>query len=117
VAGTGRREGRGVCSTFEMAEELAHDLTLRDDGDEPQHPTLAPRAGGQLQAKDPPQEPRPRLIRGSRLRCLAIHPLLAWCGDDAPAYMAVRRQAPPIAHEMDVWQGDQRRQLLQECQR
>ena len=32
LAGTGRRDGRGVCSPFEMAEDLAHDLPLRDDG-------------------------------------------------------------------------------------
>src|SRR5207244_8970787 len=68
-------------------------------------------------AKDPPPEPRPRPIRGARLPCRAIHPLLARGGDDAPAEMAVRRQAPPIAHEMDVWQWDQCRELLQECQR
>ena len=35
LAGTGRRDGRGVCSTFQMTEELADHFTLRDDGDEP----------------------------------------------------------------------------------
>src|SRR5262249_59624477 len=48
---------------------------------------------------------------------LPVYPLLARCGDDTFAEMAVRRQAPPIAHQMDVGRGDQRRQLLQEFQR
>ena len=35
LAGTGRRDGGWVCSTFQMAEDLADDLALRDDSDEP----------------------------------------------------------------------------------
>lgn len=34
LAGTGRGNGRGVCRELQMAEDLANDLTLRDDGDE-----------------------------------------------------------------------------------
>ena len=34
LAGTGRGNGRGVCRELQMTEDLAHDLTLRDDGDE-----------------------------------------------------------------------------------
>src|SRR2546423_13790579 len=37
-------------------------------------------------------------------------------GTDRPTQVAVRREAAPIAHQMDVWQGDQRRELLQELQ-
>ena len=35
VAETGRRDGRRVCSAFQMAEDLADDLTPRDDGNDP----------------------------------------------------------------------------------
>ncbi len=35
LAGTGRRDGGRVCSKFQMAEDLADDLALRDDGDDP----------------------------------------------------------------------------------
>ena len=100
-----------------MAEDLANDLTLRDDGDESQHPALTQWTRGHLQAKDPPQESGPRQIRGAPRRLLPVHSLLARGGDDAPAQMAVRREAAPIAHEMHVRQGDQGRQLLQEFQR
>src|SRR5262249_43627761 len=40
LAGTGRRNGGWVCREFQMAEDLANDLTLRDDGNESQHPAL-----------------------------------------------------------------------------
>src|SRR5262249_32284288 len=95
-----------VCRAFQMAEDLTDHLALRDDSDEPQRPALTPRTGSHLQVKDSPQEPGPSPIRGSRLRCRAVHPLLGQCRDDTPAEMAVRRQAPPIAHQVDVWQGD-----------
>ena len=35
LAGTGRRDGGWVCSTFQMAKDLADHLTLRNNGDEP----------------------------------------------------------------------------------
>ena len=35
LASTGRRDGGWVCRKFQMAEDLADDLTLRDDGDDP----------------------------------------------------------------------------------
>src|SRR5881409_3981468 len=35
LAGTGRRDGGWICRKFQMAEDLADDLALRDDGDEP----------------------------------------------------------------------------------
>jgi hypothetical protein len=100
-----------------MAEDLANDLTLRDDGNESQHSTLTQRARAHLQGKHALQESRPCPIRGAPGRLLPVYPLLARGGDDAFAEMAVRRQAPPIAYEMDVGQGDQRRELLQEFHR
>src|SRR5947209_16991994 len=45
-----------------------------------------------------------------------LQPLLARGGTDRPLQVAVRREAAPIAYQMDVWQGDQRRELLQELQ-
>jgi hypothetical protein len=100
-----------------MAADVAEHLPRRDAGDEAPRPQRAQRTAGPIQCTHPPQEPGPRPIRGSRRRCLPIHPLLARGGDDTPAERAVRREAPPRAHQMDVWQGDQCRQLLQEFQR
>src|SRR5262245_62644688 len=56
LTSTGRRDGGWVGRAFQMAQYLADHLPLRDDGDEPQRPLMAPRAGGYLQVKDPPQE-------------------------------------------------------------
>jgi len=100
-----------------MAEDLADDLALRDDGDEPQHPALAKRTGAHLQGKHALQEPRPRPIRGTPLCLLSVHPLLTRRRDNRLTQCAMRRQTPAIAHEMDVWQGDQCRERLQEFQR
>jgi hypothetical protein len=100
-----------------MTEDLADHLALRDDGDEPQRPALTPRAVHHIQRKRPMQQLCPAPMRRRDRGLLYLQPLLARGGDDAPAQMAVRRQAPPIAHEMDVGQGDQRRQLLQELHR
>src|SRR5215471_3745708 len=117
LASTGRRDGRWVGRAFQMAQDHTHHLTLRDDGDEPQRPLMAPRAGSHLQAKDPPQEPGPGPIGGAPRRLLRVHPLLAWCGDDTAAEVAVRRQTAAIAHQRHVRQGHEGRQLLQEFQR
>jgi hypothetical protein len=116
LAGTDRRDGGWVCRKFQMAEDLADDLALRDDGDEPQRSALAKRAGGHIHVKYPLEQPRPAPTPRPGVRLLG-QPLLAWRGDDAPAQMAVRRQTAPIAHQMDVGQGDQRRELLQKFQR
>ena len=100
-----------------MAEDFADHRALRDDGDEPQCSTLTERTRAHLQGKHALQESGPRPIRGAPRRLLSVHPLLAWGGDDRPTQMAVRCQTAAIAHQMDVWQGDQCRQLLQEFQR
>src|SRR5262249_16588579 len=99
----GRRNGGWVCSTFEMAEDLADHLPLRDDGDEPQHPALAQGTRAHLQGKHTLQEPGPPPIRGARGRILSVHPLLTRGGDDTPTQVAVWRQTAPIAHQMDMW--------------
>ena len=72
LASTGRCDGGWVYSEFQMAEDLANDLALRDDSDEPQHPTLTQWAGGHLQVKHASQEPRPGPIQGTCLRCRAL---------------------------------------------
>jgi hypothetical protein len=94
-----------------MAEDLVDHRALRDDGDEPQGPALTPRAVHHIQGKDPLQQPGPASARrpGDRLR---VHPLLAWGGDDAPMQVAVWRQTAAIAHQMDVREGHQCRQIL-----
>jgi hypothetical protein len=59
LARTGRCDWRWVCSMFQMAEELADHLALRDGGNDPQSPALAKRAAGQNQRKHPLEQPRP----------------------------------------------------------
>ena len=86
-----------------MAEDLADDLALRDDGDDPQHPALAQRTGAHLQGKHPLQEPRPAPVRRRRAGLLFLHPLLARRRDNRLAQCAMRRQTPTIAHEMVVY--------------
>ena len=56
-------------------------------------------------------------IRGSRLRLLPIHTLLAWCGNDRGSQRAMRRYTAAVAHEVDTWQGHDRGQLFQQFQR
>ena len=77
LASTDRRDGGWVCSTFQMAEDLADHLALRDDGDEPQRPALTKRAVRHVKRKDPMQQPRPVPARRPGVRLL-VHPLLAW---------------------------------------
>src|SRR5438093_3508651 len=50
--------------------------------------------------------------------CVSSPSIPCWrgVGRIAPTQVAVRREAAPIAHQMDVWQRDQRRELLQELQ-
>jgi hypothetical protein len=72
-----------------MAEDLANDLTLRDDGKESQHPALTKGTGSHLQGKHALQEPGPGPIRGPPLRLLPVHPLLAWGGTDCLAQCAM----------------------------
>src|SRR5262249_50031868 len=59
LASTGRRDGGWVYSEFQMAEDFAYHLALRDDGDEPQRSLLTKRAAGHLHVKDPLEQPCP----------------------------------------------------------
>src|SRR5262249_35691037 len=70
LAGTGRCDGGWVCRKFQMAEDLADDLALRDDGDEPQHPALAKGTRSHIQVKHPLEQPRPAPARRRGVRLL-----------------------------------------------
>ncbi len=50
-------------------------------------------------------------VRGSRLRVIPIPLLLARCGNDRVTKGAVWHQPSSVAHEMDAWQGDERRKF------
>jgi len=91
LAGTGRRDGGWVYRKFQVVQDLADDLTLRDDSDEPQHALLTPGAAGHLQRKDPLQQARPAPARRRGARLWLVESLLPWCREDRPTQMAVRR--------------------------
>src|SRR5215469_16794061 len=78
LASTSRRNGGWVCSELEMAEDFANHFALRDDGDEPQCPALAPGTRAHLQGKHALQESGPRPVRGAPRHLLPVQPLLAW---------------------------------------
>jgi hypothetical protein len=63
LGGNGQARWEGVCSPFEMAEDLANDLPLRDDGDDAQRPPLAKRAADHIHVKDPLEQPCPAPAR------------------------------------------------------
>src|SRR5215831_1241213 len=92
------RNGGWVCSEFQMAEDLANDLTLRDDGDESQHPALTKWTRAHLQGKHALQEPGPGPIRSAPLRLLPVQPLLTRGGHDRVAQVTVGRQTAAITH-------------------
>src|SRR5262249_48645009 len=114
---TGRRDRRWVCSKFEMSEDLADHLALCDDGNDAERTTATKGTRGHIQPKDAAQQPGPRPVRGARVCLRPVQPLLARGGTDRSTQVAMRRSTAAIAYQMDVWQGDQRRQLLQEFER
>jgi hypothetical protein len=99
-----------------MLEDLPDDLAVRDGGDDPQRPLLTERAARHVQGKDALEQPRPVPARRPRVEFFVLHPLLAGRGDDGAAQVAVRRQAPPIAHQMHARQGHERGQLFEQFQ-
>src|SRR6266699_4955183 len=114
LAPTGRGNRRWDGGELEMPQDARDHRLLGDDGHDAERAPAAEGDGGHLQPKDAAQQPGPRPVRGARVRLLPVQPLLARGGTDRPTQVAVRREAAPIAHQMDVWQGDQRRELLQE---
>src|SRR5215510_14279449 len=117
LVGTGRRDGGWVCREFQMAEDFANHRALRDDGDEPQHSALAKGTRSHIHVEHPLEQsrPTPARRRGACLRL--VKALLPWRREDRPTQMAVRRQAAAIPYQVDVGQGHQGRQFLQEFQR
>src|SRR5262249_9174390 len=116
-ATTGGCNGRWDGRELEMPQDARDHRLLGDDSNDPECTTSAKGTRGHIQAKDAAQQPGPRPVRGARVRLCPVQPLLARGGTDRPTQVAVRREAAPIAHQMDVWQRDQRRELLQEFQR
>ena len=76
---------------FQMAEDLADHLALRDGGNDPQRPALAKRAAGHLQRKHPLEQPRPAPGQRRRAGRLFLHILLARRRDNRLAQRAMRR--------------------------
>src|SRR5262249_55244687 len=105
LASTGRRDGGWIYRAFQMAKDLVDHLTLRDDGDEPQHALLTPGAAGHVQGKDPMQQPYPTPARRRGARLRLIEALLPEGREDRSTEVAVRRQTAAIAHQVDVRQG------------
>jgi len=114
---TGRGYGRWDGRQLEMPQDARDHRLLGDDGHDPERAAAAKRTRGHLQPKDTAQQPGPRPVRGARVYLLPVQPLLAGRGDDAPAQVAVRRQAAAVAYQVDMREGDERGQLLQELQR
>jgi len=117
VAPTGRGNGRWDGGELEMPQDTRHDRFLGDDGNDAERAPSAKGTRGHIQPKDTAQQPGPRPVGGAPGRLLPVQPLLARGGDNAPAQVAMRCEAPPIAHQVDVGQGHERRQFFQEFQR
>ena len=102
LAPTGRGYGRWHRRQLEMPQDTCDHRLLGDDGNEAQGAPAAKRTGAHIQTKDAAQQPGPRPVRGARVRLLPVQPLLARGGTDRPTQVAVWRQTPPIADEVDV---------------
>src|SRR5262245_52984139 len=130
LAKAGRGNGRWNGGQLEVTQDAGHHRLLGDSSDDASCATAAKRkvarlppstqwrkTGGRSQITHATHQSGPVPIRCSRLLFLAIDTLLARCENKRVAKLAIRRQAAGIAHEVDTWQGYERRQLLQEFQR
>ena len=77
LATTGRCNRRWDGRQLEMTQDARDHRLLGDGGNDPERATAAQGTRGHIQMKHAPQEPGPVPIRGTRLRLLAAHPLLA----------------------------------------
>ena len=111
-----RRSNQGVWGDCElqMLEALLDHLALGHGSDDPQRPTLTPRAVYHIQYKDALQQPCPDPARRPRVRRLLVASWLARRGGDRPVQVAVRGQTPAIASQMDPRQGHERSQLFEQ---
>jgi hypothetical protein len=144
LAGTGRGNGWWVCSALQMTEDRADHCTLHDHGDEPPGLAWTQRAVGPIQRTGALEQPRPAPVGCTAI--VAVLSADIWTprasllpyhdrgdgghasGSSIPCWRRVGRMAPRrglcgarqppyIAHQMDVWERDQRCELLQEFQR
>jgi NAD(P)-dependent dehydrogenase (short-subunit alcohol dehydrogenase family) len=116
LASTGRGNRRWDGRELEMSQDPRDHRLLIDDGNDAERAPAAPGTGGHIQVKHPLEQPCPAPARHHGARLRLVEALLTGRRDDRPTQMAVRRQTAAIAHQVDVRQGDQRRQLLQEFQ-
>jgi hypothetical protein len=79
-------------------------------------PTQWRKTGPHIQIKGAAQQSGPVPIRGSCFCFVAVHTLLARCGDDRGLERAVRRDTASVAHQVDTWQGHECRKLLEQLQ-
>jgi hypothetical protein len=88
-----------------MTQDARDHRLLDNGGNDPQHPLMAKRAGGQIEGKHPLQEPRPAPVRRGTAGLRLFHTLLARRRDNRRAQRAVRRQTAGIADKVDPRQG------------
>ena len=94
-----------------MAEDGLDHLALRGGGNELQWPLLAARIAHHSERKPLLAQPHRAPARSPRVRRLLVDTLLAERRHDRAAQVAVRCQAPPIAHEMHAGQEYERGQI------
>jgi hypothetical protein len=117
LASTGRGNRRWDGGQLAMTQDARDDRLLGNSSNKTERAAAAQGTSGHIQRKYTPQEPGPAPGRGPKRRLLPVHPPLARCRNDRVPKLAMRRQTPRIAHQMDARQGDERCQLLQEFQR
>src|SRR5712691_1412044 len=91
LAPTSPRDRGRIGGKFQMPEDLADHLAVRDGRDDPQRALLTHRAACHSPGKHPLEQPRPTPARRPRVRLLLVHALLTWGWGDRTAQMTVRR--------------------------
>jgi hypothetical protein len=71
-------------------------------------------AARHLQRTHTLHQPRPTPARRFRVGLRLVPPVLAGRGEDRPTQMTVWRQTATRAHQVEAWQGHERRQRLEE---
>jgi hypothetical protein len=88
-----------------MTQDARDDRLLGHGGNNAERAASAQGTGGHIQRKHAPQEPGPAPGRCASLRLILIHTLLARRWENRLSQLAVRRQTPSIADEVDARQG------------
>jgi hypothetical protein len=100
-----------------MVENLAENVSLGDGGNDLQRPPPTRGAAFQVEGEDTLQQSCPVPVRRACLRFLAVYTLLARCGNNRGPELAMRRETPRVAHQVDTRQGHECHKLLQKLQR